>query len=186
MKEIIVQIAAKLRNVFSPGEFQKRYDDGKIQVLTHNGRVVEKKEAFPYGFYARAKGGRVFVLCQGGNMDSAEIFPVLPGGDITPPRLEAGDAALYTGNGARVIVRESGGVEVYAAGNGGVKVTSEEGTLYFANGKTNSCKILLGLIDEIKEIVTSGAPPAHTVNEASKQKLDAYKNKIKELYAEAE
>jgi hypothetical protein len=83
-------------------------------------------------------------------------------------------------------VRESGDVEVYAKGSGKVKVTAEDGTLYFANGKTNSCKILLDLIDEIKGLVTTGAPPTHTVNEASKQKLDAYKNKVKELYAEAE
>jgi phage gp45-like len=186
MMEQLRELGAKLRNLFVIGEFQKRYDDGKIQVKTHNNRVVEKKEAFPYGFCAKAKSGRAFVFCQGGNMDGFEIFPVLKADDVSAPELEEGDAALYTGEGARVIVREAGDVEVYAKGGGKVKVVAEDGTLFFANGKTNSCKILLDLIDEIKGLVTTGAPPAHTVNEASKQKLEAYKNKVKELYAEAE
>jgi DNA-directed RNA polymerase beta' subunit len=126
------------------------------------------------------------VFCQGGNYNDFEILPILKADEVSAPELEAGDAALYTGEGGCVIVREAGDVEVYAKGSGNVKVCAEDGTLYFANGKTNSCKILLDLIDEIKNLVTTGAPPTHTVNEASKQKLDAYKNKIKELYAEAE
>jgi phage gp45-like len=182
---VIKELAAKLRNIFVPGEFQKRYADGRIQIKTHNGRAVEKKEVFPYGFYAKAKSGRAFVFCQGGNFDSFEIFPV-QGGDVTPPELEEGDAALYTGEGAQVIVREAGDVEVFAKGGGNIKVVSEDGTLFFANGKTNSCKILLDLIDEIKGLITTGSPASQTINSASQQKLDAYKNKVKELYAEAE
>jgi hypothetical protein len=56
------ELGAKLRNLFVSGEFQKRYDDGRIQVKTHNNRVAEKKEAFPYGFYAKAKNGRAEAL----------------------------------------------------------------------------------------------------------------------------
>jgi phage gp45-like len=112
MIDQIRELGAKLRNVFVVSDFQKRYDDGKIQVKTHNNRVVEKKEAFPYGFYAKAKNGRAFLFCQGGNLDGVEIFPVQPGDDISPPELEEGDAALYTGSGGSITVRESGDVEI--------------------------------------------------------------------------
>ncbi|GAB6392729.1 MAG: phage baseplate assembly protein [Treponematales bacterium] len=119
------QIAAKIRNIFSLGEFKRRGDDGRIQVLMHDGMVVEKKEAFPYGFCAKAKNGKAFVLCQGGNMDDFEIFPVLIGEGVTPPELEEGDAALFTERGGRVIVRESGKVELYGKDAGGL-VKAEE------------------------------------------------------------
>ena len=101
-------------------KFQKRYDDGKIQVKTHNVRVIEKKEAFPYGFYAKAKGGKVFVLCQGGNQDGVEILPLRAGDDVTPPELEEGDAALYTASGGWIVCRENGTVELFGTGYGGV------------------------------------------------------------------
>jgi phage gp45-like len=123
------ELGAKLRNLFAVSEFQKRYTDGdqkgRIQVKTHNGRVLEKKEAFPYGFYARAKGGRAFVFCQGGNMDGFEIFPVLPGDDVTPPELEEGDAALYTGGGGWIVLREKGEVELYGKDSGGLVKVDE-------------------------------------------------------------
>jgi hypothetical protein len=92
------ELGAKLRNMFVAGEFQKRHTEGDkkdyIQVKTHNGRVVEKKEAFPYGFCAKAKSGRAFVFCQGGNPDSLEIFPVQGGEGVTLPELEEGDVAV--------------------------------------------------------------------------------------------
>jgi phage gp45-like len=116
MIEQLRELGAKLRSLFTVGEFQKRYKDGdkkdQIQVKTHNNRVVEKKEAFPYGFYAKAKGGKTLVFCQGGNPDGFEIFPVQPGDDITLPELEEGDAALYTAEGGCVILREAGDVEI--------------------------------------------------------------------------
>jgi phage gp45-like len=108
---MIEQLSARLRNLFVTSEFQKRYADGKIQVKTHNGRVLEKKEAFPYGFCARAKNGRAFVFCQGGNFDGFEILPVLGEGGPGPD-LEEGDAALYTGSGGWVVCREDGSIEI--------------------------------------------------------------------------
>ena len=88
----VKQLAARMRNLFSTGEFQKRYDDGAVQVKTVFGRVIEKKEAFPYGFRAKAKMGTVLVLCRGGNFDGFEVLPVMDyeGG----PELEEGDTAL--------------------------------------------------------------------------------------------
>jgi phage gp45-like len=209
------EFASKIRNLFSTGELQKRYDDdGRARVMTHTERVLEKPEAFPYGFYAKAKRGRVLVFCQGGNYNDYEILPVLKAGDVPAPELREGDAALYTGEGGCVIVREAGGVEVYAKGEGDVslyteeggcvivrgdggvevrakgggniRIVSEDGALFFANGKTNTCKILLDLIDEIKGLITTGSSVLQKINAVSQQKLEAYKNKIKELYAEAE
>jgi phage gp45-like len=115
---IVKQLACRLRNLFSPGEFQKRYPDGTLQVKTIFGRVIEKKEAFPYGFKAKAKKGNALVFCQGGNFDSFEILPILDyeGG----PELQEGDAALYTENGGWIIARQNGTIELYGADYGGV------------------------------------------------------------------
>jgi phage gp45-like len=113
MIEQIRELGAKPRNLFAAGEFQKRYADGDkkgfIQVRTHNGRVVKKKEAFPYGFCTKAKNGRTLVFCQGGNPDGFEIFPVQAGEGVTPPELEEGDAVLYTGDGGWIVLRDAGG-----------------------------------------------------------------------------
>jgi hypothetical protein len=189
MIEQLRELGAKLRNVFAAGEFRRRYADGdkkdQIQVETHNGRVVEKKEAFPYGFLAKAKSGKAFVLCQGGNLDGFEIFPVLMGDDITPPKLEEGDVAVYTGNGGYAVFREAGDVEVYAMGSGKVKIICEDGKFYFGNSGKNICELFVGLIDEIKAIVTAGGPPSHTINPATQQKLEAYKNQVKALFMES-
>ncbi|MDR1174849.1 MAG: hypothetical protein LBK83_05200 [Treponema sp.] len=129
MNDGIKQLAARIRNLFSLGEFRKRYGDGKIQVKTVFNRVVEKKEAFPYGFKAKAKKGTVLVLCQGGSFDGFEILPVLDyeGG----PDLEEGDAALYTESGGWVILRENGGIEAEA----------KSGPI---TAKTKAGKILIG------------------------------------------
>jgi hypothetical protein len=186
---MIRELAAKLRNVFVDGEFQKRYTggrkNGQIQVKTHNGRVVEKQEAVPYGFYAKAKGGRVFVFCQGGNLDGFEIFPVRPGDNVTPPELEEGDTAIYTGEGGWIVLREAGGVELNAEASGNITIIAKGGKLYLGNSGKNMCEVLIGLIDEIKAIVTSGGPPSHTINPASQQKLEAYKNQVKALFLES-
>jgi hypothetical protein len=183
------ELGARLRNLFTVGEFRRRYADGdkkgRIQVETHNGKVVEKKEAFPYGFYAKAKSGRAFVLCQGGNLDGFEIMPVQSGDDVTPPELEEGDVSVYTGQGGYAVFREAGDVEIYATGSGKVKIICENGKFYFGNSGKNMCELFIGLIDEIEDIVTSGAPPSHRISPATRQKFEAYKNQIKALFLES-
>jgi phage gp45-like len=189
MREQIRELGARLRNLFVPGDFQKRYTDGDkkdvVQVKTHNGRVLEKKESFPYGFYAKAKSGRAFVFCQGGNLDGFEIFPVRAGNEIDLPELEEGDAALYTANGGVVILREAGDIEITAKAGGNIILKGDAGNFYIGNSISNMCTVLIGLIDEIKDAVTSGAPPSHTMSQTTKQKLEAYKDKIKELHMES-
>jgi phage gp45-like len=108
-KNLISQLSARFRNLFSLGDLQKRYDDGRIQVKTAFARVIEKKEAFPYGFKAKAKKGRVLVFCQGGNFDGFELLPVLD--DEGGPDLQPGDVALYTESGS-VICRDNGSIEI--------------------------------------------------------------------------
>jgi hypothetical protein len=118
---LLEQLSARMRNLFSTGELKSRYEDGKIQVETAAGRVLEKKEAHPYGFKAKAK--KVFVFCPGGNFDSFELLPVVDydGG----PELKEGDAALYTASGGWVICREDGTVELFGKDFGGVIKVAE-------------------------------------------------------------
>jgi hypothetical protein len=168
-------LAAKLRNLFCVSELQKRYDDGRVQIKTHNGKVLEKCESFPYGFYAKAKNGKALVFCQGGKYNDFEILPVLKADDISAPDLQEGDAALYTGDGGCVIVRDAGDVEVVAMGSGKV---------FIGNGRKNICALLTGLIDAIEGIVTFGSPASQSVDPATKAKLEAYKNQIKQLFME--
>ena len=181
---MIRELGARLRNIFQMGEMTRRYEDGRIQVQTRNGRVAEKAESFPYGFVARAKNGRTMVLCQGGDVDSLEILPLLPGYDVTPPDLNDGDVALYTGNGARIVLEEAGGIRIDATGPGDITVVGAGGKFYLGNDLTNMCEVMIGIIDEIKGLVTTGAPTSHTVLPASQLRLEAYKNTIRNLLKE--
>jgi phage gp45-like len=201
----IKELAAKLRNVFSLSEYQKRYDDdGKIQVKTHNGKVLEKREAFPYGFYAKAAGGKALVFCQGGNFDSFEILPILKSDEVTPPELGEGDAAVYTGGGGRVVLRDGGDIEITAKAEGKITVDTEngnceinvmgagnaiiscaDGKVFLGNSQKNMCAAIIGLIDEIKALVMSGAPPTHTVNPATQSKLETYKQQFQAFLLES-
>ena len=125
MRTQLMKLGARLRNLFQTGEFRRRYDDGRIQVQTHANKVVERAEAFPYGFQARAKNGRAPVICRGGNVGGFEILPLLPGDGVAPPELRDGDACLYTGEGGWVACRNDGTVELFGRDAGGV-VKAEE------------------------------------------------------------
>ena len=128
-------IAAKIRNLFCLSDFQKRYsDDDRIQVKTHNGKVLEKNEAFPYGFYAKAKSGKALVFCQGGNFDNFEILPVLKDDPVFRPALEDGDAAIYTGEGSYVVLREKGSLEIYTRRKGDINVNCTGNSIIAVDG----------------------------------------------------
>ncbi|GHV20782.1 hypothetical protein FACS189494_05210 [Spirochaetia bacterium] len=113
-------ISAKIRNLFSTGELTKRYDDGKVRIKTNFSRTVEKTENFPYGFIAKAKKGKAFIFCQGGNFDGMEIMPLRAAGDVKLPELEEDDSAVYANNGGWIICRADGTVELNGKDNGGV------------------------------------------------------------------
>jgi hypothetical protein len=125
------------------------------------------------------------VFCQGGNLDGFEIFPVQPGDGITPPELEEGDAAIYTGEGGWIVLRDTGGIEINAETSGNVYIIGKDGKFYFGNNSKNICQLFIGLIDEIKAIITFGSPTTHTILPATQQKLEAYKNQIKALFLES-
>jgi phage gp45-like len=122
---LVKQINARVRNLFSVAVFQKRYEYGGLQVKTLSGRVLERKEAFPYGFAAKAKSGKAPVFCQGGNFNGFEILPLIAGDDVCPPELEEGDAALYAQGGGRIIARENGTVELFGTDAGGLVKAAE-------------------------------------------------------------
>jgi len=119
------QLNAKIHNLFSLGVFKKRNDDGKLQVKTVSGRTLEKKEAFPYGFTSKAKTGKVFIFCPGGNYDGFEFLPLITPDDAKFPELNEGDAALYADKGGWIITRENGTVELFGKDSGGI-VKAEE------------------------------------------------------------
>ena len=137
----IKNIYAKIRNLFCLSDFQKRYDDDdRIQVKTHNGKVLEKNEAFPYGFYAKAKAGKALVFCQGGNFDNFEILPVLKDTPVFRPALKDGDVAVYTGEGSYIVLREKGGLEIYTRKKGDIDVYCDGNSNIFVEGNSD-CKI---------------------------------------------
>lgn len=162
------QLAAKIRNVFSLGIFQKRYDDGKIQVKTFANRILEKKESFPYGFIAKAKKGKVLVFCQGGNFDGFEIMPLLADDDIKTPELDEEDVAVYTDN--------NGNIKIYA---------SDRGKIFIGNKEKNLCKLMLDFIKEVKEAKTTGSPTNHTISPDTQIKLDQIVEAFKSLLLES-
>lgn len=125
MSNVLKQLSAKLRNLFSIAVFQKRYDDGRVQVKTHSGRVLELKESFPYGFIAKAKTGKAFVFCQGGDFNGFTIMPLTADDEVCPPELEEGDAALYTQGGGWIIARNNGTLELFGTDAGGVVKAAE-------------------------------------------------------------
>jgi phage gp45-like len=165
---LLKQLSAKVRNLFSLGLFEKRHDDNSLRIKTFSGRVLEKEEAFPYGFAAKAKTGRVFILCQDGDFNGFEILPLVADENTVLPKLEENDVAVYTDN--------SGNIKITANGTGKV---------FIGNDSKNICDLLTGLIDEIKNISTFGSSTSHTIDPAAKAKFEAYKIQIKQLLLES-
>ena len=148
--KLLKQLSANIRNIFSSGFFEKRFNDGKIQIKTVSGRVLKMKESFPYGFAAKAKNGKSFVLCRGGDFSGFEIMPLLADDNINPPELEDGDAALYTESGGWIAVRENGAVELFGKDAGGiVKAKELETQLNKLTARVD------GIIDALKNSATA-------------------------------
>ena len=125
MISLLNQISARVRNLFSIAFFQRRYNDGRLQVKTLSGKVLEQKESFPYGFIAKAKTGKVLVFCQGGNFNGFEILPLIANDDVCPPKLEDNDVALYTQGGGWIIARDNGTLELFGTDAGGIVKSAE-------------------------------------------------------------
>ncbi|MGL4987599.1 MAG: hypothetical protein ACRC5H_10775, partial [Treponemataceae bacterium] len=90
---MIAQLKARIKNLFVKGEFSHRNNDGSIQVQTRFSRVIDnQKEAFPYGFYTKAKSGTVSILCVAGSFDALQVMPIE--NTENAPSLEEGDVAI--------------------------------------------------------------------------------------------
>lgn len=117
-------LAARIRNIFMPGEFIKRNDDGTLQIQTAYSRVIDKVEpSYPYGFKAKATKGEITVLCAGGSLDAVKVLPVENMDDA--PELEDGDVAIYSEGGSFTVCRKDGTLELNGTKNGGVLKASE-------------------------------------------------------------
>jgi len=125
MSDMFRNLFANIRNIFSIAFYDKRFNDGQIQIKTVSGRLLKKKEAFPYGFYAKSKSGKSFVFCQGGDFSGFEIMPLIADDNINPPELNDGDAALYTESGGWITARENGTVELFGKNAGGLVKAKE-------------------------------------------------------------
>jgi len=148
--ELIKQLSSKVRNIFSVGTFRKRHDDGKLEVKTLSDKILKKNEAFPYGFAAKAKSGKVFIFCPGGNFDGFEIMPLIADDAIKPPELTEGDAALYTASGGWLICRENGTVELFGTDLGGIVKAGE-----LKNNLEKLSARVDGIIDALKNSPTA-------------------------------
>ena len=151
----VTELYAKIRNIFNIATFKKR-DNKKISVETDFSRTLEAEEFFPYGFYAKAKEGRVIVLSQGGNAGSYILLPVSSTEGV--PDIKDGDAVLWSEDGGTVIVRADKTVELDGTDFGGlIKINELKKELE----KTNS--FLNAFINVLKAPVPepgNGAPSA--------------------------
>lgn len=110
-------LAARLRNVFTLGKFERR-DDAKITAVTRHGRVVSARELNSYGLAAKATRGEVVVLSEGGEVGSPVILAVMDGEGA--PQLDDDDVALYTREGAFIVARNDGTCELNGSSFGGI------------------------------------------------------------------
>lgn len=160
-KDLISSVSAKIKNVFQSGNFQSRKDDGAVRVTTDSAREVEGKEAFPYGFYAKAKKGVVTVLCSGGSFDAVRILPVEDSDDA--PELKEGEVAIYTSDGTAVIAHSDGTIEI-------------------TNGDLDLGKLGAEIFDALLQMKTVGAPPQHTLSPDTTKAFTELKEKWKRLF----
>lgn len=112
-----IEFYSKIRNLFNIAQLRRR-DNKKITVETDFSRTIEAEEFFPYGFFSKAKKGRVIVLSQGGNAGSYILLPVSSIDGV--PDLKDGDAVLWSDNGGKVIVRADKTVELNGTELGGL------------------------------------------------------------------
>lgn len=142
-------LADKIRNLFNIAILKKR--DGKtITVKTDLCRTLEAEELFPYGFYAKALEGKVIVLSQGGNTGSYILLPVCSSDGV--PDLKDGDVCLWTKDGAFLIAKKSGKLELNGTDFGGIVKADEL--------KTQLAKMTARIDGIINAIQTAAVAPA--------------------------
>lgn len=158
------EIAARIRNIFQPGELSKRNDDGTVQIKTAYNRTIDNtREAFPYGFFAKANKGVVTVLCAGGNLDAVRVLPVED--TDSAPELEDGDVAIYSEGGVYVLLQADGKIEI-------------------TNGEQSLNQLMLDLSEILKNFATFGSSTAQKTDPPTVQNLMQWEEKWKKLFKE--
>jgi len=106
--------------------------------------------------------------------------------DGKEPEQKPGERSLYGRDGDGKITSK-----LSMLNGGKIEVTAEKdfsadikGKYFFGNAAMNIQKLLLDLVDEIKKIQTFGYPALHNIHPQTVQSLEAYKNKIKDLFKE--
>jgi len=107
-----------MQNIFVRGTFQSRSTDGSLTAQQLSGEV---NSALPnpqaYGFASKGIGGKTYTICNGGNRDSATvILHELEGA----PTLADNEVAVWNNQGATIVLKADGSIELQGAAFGGL------------------------------------------------------------------
>jgi hypothetical protein len=112
-----------------------------------------------------------------------------PGG----PERKTGEREIYSRTAdrtkaARLTLKTDGTAELSSGDSSGAEAARLILTdkVYLGNLVGSLCTVLLGIVDQVKNLTTAGAPGAHTVDPAAKANLEAYKEQIKAVLTEEE
>lgn len=113
----IQELAARIRNLFTIGEITRRKDK-RVQVTTRFGSVYELQELLPYGFSSRSRHGTALLVCEGGDSRSPVLLYLSD--QEHAPEIDSGESALWNEDGATVVARKDGSVELNGKDFGGL------------------------------------------------------------------
>ena len=147
--------------------------------LSHDGEI-RTVQLFP-GAGAETwpcKGDVVVVERTGGLLYASAIW------DGAEPQLQPGEREVYGRNAdgekvSRVVLLDTGEIQIESLEGGAKYIFSDKH--FIGNNMANLCSVLLGIMDDIKGLQTSGGPPAHTVNPAYFPTIEARKMEIENL-----
>jgi hypothetical protein len=145
----------------------------------------------------KAKNGRskvVFLQVKfalDGDVRTVQYFPgsgvddVPCEGDIVEVIRDGGILLAVSVRDSAEPKRKPGEKEIYSRDASGAKASRLLMTdkIYLGNIATDLCAVLLGIIDQIENLVTVGTPVSHTVSPPSVAALELYKQVIESLLA---
>lgn len=107
-----------MQNIFVRGDYQARASDGKLTVKQLNGEVnSDLPNPQQYGFASKGIGGKTYTICNGGDRDSGTvILHELEGA----PTLADNEVAVWNNQGASVVLKADGTIELNGASFGGL------------------------------------------------------------------
>jgi len=118
VKAELRQLVTRLANLVARGVIRQTDDARKVQVVqveVGEGEVREVQRVQEYGFTSHPPaGGEAVVVFVGGRRDHG-LTVATDDGRYRPTGLEAGEVAVYTDQGDRVIIERGGTVRVTAS-----------------------------------------------------------------------